>query len=139
VSSEYEQNRAQRFFDDERRLRGWSWETLGEKSGVAKSTVYDIINKPWKQPPAAEDVNAIAAALGVSRDLAHKLVTESAGYLAQSADLTVPEWLHSAYAMYGQDPTALARFQRVVRALVEDEFPVKPPVKRPAKKAVNGR
>jgi hypothetical protein len=127
VSKQYARNAAQQLFEEERVKRGLTWEALGDLVGRSKSHVHDFINKPWPTLPTLEFVDALAAALNVSRDIARSRVAESAGYSTGRIELNVPEWLASAYIALGEsDPAEQARLERLVRAFVTGGETAKP-------------
>lgn len=146
MSEHYRRNRAQQLFETRRVELNLTWEALGDLVGKAKSTVHSFINSPWPTLPDVEMVNKVADALNVSREIAHAVVVESAGYTASTVEFDVPEWLAVGWASLGKmSPEDREHLERVIKAVLSTtadanvKAAAKPRKRAPKKQPNNGR
>jgi transcriptional regulator with XRE-family HTH domain len=85
-------NHLQRQLDDRRRRLRLSYPKLAALTGIAQSTIWNLINGPMVQPPGKEKVELLAKALDWPPAHLQQLVGEQFGYhvyTVESPDLQV--------------------------------------------------
>lgn len=85
-------NHLQRQLDERRRTLRLSYPRLEELTGLPRSTLWNLINGPMRQPPKAEQVELLAKALDWPPAHLRQMVGEQFGfhvYTVESKDLQI--------------------------------------------------